>query len=253
MRPCQVGGVPQFPGMIGTVLNGTAILAGGIIGLTVAREISRANQSLLKMALGVFTVYVGLSTTWSALNGSFGQVLKQLGLVALALILGNLAGKLLRLQQLLNRLGAYAKEHLSHAGSTEGKGASEGFITCTLLFCVGPMAVLGALQDGLTGNFRTLAIKSVMDGLATMAFAKTFGPGVLLSAIPVVVYQGAITLGAKALEPFLRNQALMDSINATGGLLICSIALIILDLKKAPLADYLPSLFIAPLLAWILR
>jgi uncharacterized membrane protein YqgA involved in biofilm formation len=239
--------------VIGTILNGAAILAGGTVGLTVAKEISPANQAFLKIALGVFTIYVGFSTTWSALNGSFGHVLKQLGIVALALVLGNLIGKLLHIQKSLNRLGKYAKERFSKSDPKDQNRLSEGFVTCTLLFCIGPMAVLGALQDGLSGNFKTLAIKSLMDGLATMAFTKTFGWGVMLSAIPVVAYQGTITLGAKALQPLLGDQALLDSINATGGLLIWCLALIILELKKVPVADYLPSLIFAPLLTWIWR
>jgi uncharacterized membrane protein YqgA involved in biofilm formation len=237
----------------GTILNAAAILIGGTIGLTVAKDLSSANQMRLKIAMGVFTIWVGLATTWSSVNGSFGQILRQLAIVMLALVLGNLTGKLLRLQKALNRLGQYARDRFAQAGSTDRNRVGDGFVTCSLLFCVGPMAVLGALQDGLTGNFRTLAIKSLMDGLATMAFAKTFGWGVLLSSIPLVAYQGTLTLGAASLEPFLRDQALVDSISATGGLLICSIALIILEMKKVPLADYLPSLVFAPLLAWMWR
>jgi len=109
------------------------------------------------------------------------------------------------------------------------------------------------IVTGLLGNYRTLALKSVMDGLATVAFAKVFGWGVLLSVIPVVAYQGTITLLAKLLEPYLRNPALLDSINATGGMLVFCIALIILELKKIELADYLPSLAFAPLITWLWR
>ena len=115
------------------------------------------------------------------------------------------------------------------------------------------MAILGSLDDGLTGNFKTLAVKSVMDGLATMAFVKTFGIGPMFTAIPVLAYQGTITIGARALQPVLENAALLDSINATGGLLILCISLVILDIQKVPLADYLPSLAVAPALTWLFR
>ena len=239
--------------MIGTILNGAAILAGGAAGLTLTKDISPANQSRLKVALGVFVVYSGLSAAWGGFNGTFGQVMKQIAITMLALILGNLAGKGMRLQKTLNGLGQYARERFSKARPNDPNRTSEGFITCTLLFCVGPMAILGALQDGLTGDFKTLAVKSVMDGLATLAFAKTFGWGVILSLIPVVAYQGTITLAARAAEPFLRDQALLNSVNATGGLLICCLALIVLDLKKVRIADYLPSLAFAPLLTWCWR
>ena len=110
------------------------------------------------------------------------------------------------------------------------------------------MAMLGSIQDGLTGNFRVLAIKSVMDGLAAMAFARTFGVGALFSAIPVLAYQGSLTLAAKGLEVYLQNGPILDSVNATGGLLITCMSLVILDVAKVPLADYMPSLAVAPLL-----
>jgi uncharacterized protein len=240
--------------MIGTLLNTAAILTGGAIGLTVARNISPLNQSRLKIALGVLTVYAGLSLTWISISGSFFSVIKQMIIVILAMMLGNFTGKLLRLQKGINQLGHYAKSRFASAASRKDQpGFSEGFVTCSLLFCVGPMAILGAIEDGLTGRFKTLAIKSLMDGLATMAFVKTFGWGVLLSAIPVLAYQGTITLGASFLQPLLEHKDLVDSINATGGLLIFSISLVILELKKVELADYLPSLIYAPLLTWFWR
>lgn len=240
--------------MIGTLLNAAAIVTGGAVGLTVGREISPLNQQRLKIALGVLTVYAGLSLTWTSVSGPFLSVIKQLMIVILAMMLGNFTGKLLGLQKALNHLGQYAKNQFAKvAAHSDHHRFSEGFVTCSLLFCVGPMAILGAVEDGLTGKFKTLAIKSVMDGLATMAFVKTFGWGVLLAALPVLAYQGTITLGASFLQPLLEHQDLLDSINATGGLLIFSISLIILELKKVALADYLPSLIYAPLLTWIWR
>lgn len=238
--------------MIGTILNTIAILLGGFLGLTLAKDLSAVTQARIKIALGAFTIFVGFRMTWNSLNGSIGEVIGQFGIVMLALVLGNALGKLIGLQRGLNLLGQYAKERFTNPGGTGTENrVSEGFITCTILFCVGPMAILGALQDGLTGNFSTLAIKSVMDGLATMAFTKTFGWGVMLSSIPVLAYQGTITIAARGFEPFLADRALLDSLGATGGLLICFVSLIILGLKKIPLADYLPSLAIAPLLTWM--
>ncbi len=235
--------------MIGTILNTAAIVIGGTFGLTVAREISQKTQQWMKLGLGAFIIYAGFSTMWGALSGSLGRILKLLGIVLLSLVLGNVVGKLLRLQKGLNHLGRYAKERFAQAQHSSDSRVGEGFITCTVLFCVGPMAFLGALQDGLTGNFRTLAIKSALDGLSSIAFAKTFGWGVLLSALPVLAYQGTVTLAATAVQPFLENKDVLDSINATGGLLVSFIALIVLEVKKVPLADYLPSLIFAPFLA----
>jgi hypothetical protein len=148
-------------------------------------------------------------------------------------------------------VGQFAKRSIARADTHEANLFSEGFVTCTLLFCVGPMAIVGSLQDGLNGNFRVLALKSVMDGLAAFAFAKTFGPGVILSAVPVLAYQGAITLAATAVKPFLDEHPEMESaLNAAGGLLVVCISVVILELRKVPLANYLPTLVVAPLLAW---
>jgi len=239
--------------MIGTLLNVAAILTGGIIGLTVAKNLSTKVQQRLKFLLGAFIVYAGFSLVWNSIGGSFGRVVKQLGIVMLALILGHATGKLMRLQKGMNRLGQYARERFSDAPTAQTSRWSEGFITCSLLYCVGPMALLGAIEEGSTGVFRTLATKAVLDGLSTLAFAKTFGWGVLLSAIPVLAYQGTLTLAAMQIEPLLNDKLLVDSVNATGGFLVVFVSLIVLDVKKVPLADYLPSLVFAPLLtAWLI-
>ena len=236
--------------MMGTILNAVGILVGGVIGLTVANRIKPSTLVVMKAMLGALTVFVGLKLTLTSLSGSFGSVMKQLGIVVLALTLGRMTGRLLHLQKFLNGLGRYAKERYTRTDINSPQRLSEGFITCTLLFCVGPMAIIGALQDGLEGHWQTLGIKALMDGLATMAFVTTFGWGVMLSVIPVVAYQGTITLGARFLAPYLQDLPLMASVNATGGLLVFCIALIILELKKIELADYLPSLAFAPLLTW---
>src|SRR5437773_3386059 len=236
--------------MVGTIINAAAILFGGVAGLTAKKQLTLAHQTALKILLGAFTVYVGLSAAWQGLHGGFLQILKQLGIVLLALMLGNLTGKLLRIQKSLNHLGQYAKQKISGTRAAAPRRSGEGFITCSILFCVTPIAVLGSLQDGFANNFKTLVVKSVMDGLATMAFVTTFGWGAILSIIPVIACQGTLTLLARLAQPWLSQHALLDSINATAGLLVFCIALIILELKTIELADYLPSLVFAPLLAW---
>ena len=239
--------------MIGTIINVCAIAVGGIVGLAAAKGISPKVEYRLKLILGIVTIYVGMKTTWSAINGPFGSVVKQIVIVMAALVIGNIIGKVLRLQKGINRLGEYAKNVFDKHDPEKPKRFGEGFVTCTILFCVGPMAIMGALEDGLTGKIQTLAVKSVMDGLATMAFVKTFGIGPIFAAIPVLAYQGTITLGAEALKPLLVDHMLLDSISATGGLLILCISVVILDIQKVPLADYLPSLVVAPVLTWLFR
>jgi uncharacterized membrane protein YqgA involved in biofilm formation len=239
--------------MIGTVLNVGTIILGGVIGLTAGRQLSPKIEYRIKLTLGVITIWLGMKATWASVNGSFGQVVKQIVIILAALVIGNVLGKLLGLQKQLNRLGEYAKQKFQGEAAGNQRNFGEGFVTCTILFCVGPMAILGAVEDGLTGKFPILALKSAMDGLATMAFVKPFGFGPILAAIPVLAYQGTITLAAKSAQPFLQNQALLDSVNGTGGLLILCISVVLLDIQKVPLADYLPALAVAPLLTWLFK
>jgi len=237
--------------MIGTFVNIAAILAGAVVGLRRRGDLSPARQDLIKKILGIFTVWIGLSQTWAGLHGGFWSALRQVLFVILAMALGRLAGRFLGLQHAFNRLGQYAKRQFARAVPGARSSLSEGFVTCAVLFCATPLAVLGSLHEGLWGAYKTLLIKSCMDGLATIAFARAFGAGVMLSAVPVLACQGTITLVAQALEPFLREQALLDSVGAAAGMLIFAVALVILEIRKVALADYLPSLVFAPLLAWL--
>jgi hypothetical protein len=238
--------------MTGTLINVAAIVVGGVVGLTTAKDLSPGTQARVKLVLGLLVAYVGLSMTWQGLNGSLWNHAKQFCIIIAALMLGRWTGAKLQLQRRLNALGQSAKERFARGGGGASDRVGEGFVTCTLLFCVGPMSILGALQDGLLGDYKTLALKSAMDGLATMAFSKVFGWGVLLAAIPVLAYQGTITILAKAAERWLQQPALLDAFSATGGMLVFCIALVVLDIKRVQLADYLPSLIYAPALAWAL-
>lgn len=241
--------------MVGTIVNVGAIVAGGMAGLAVSKTPSPNLERRIKMILGVLTIYVGLKTVWQSINGPFLSVVGQVAIMLVSLILGNLIGKALGLQARLNKLGEHAKNLFSRQSGDAAKPRrfSEGFVTCTILFCVGPMAIVGSLEDGLTGKFQTLAIKSVMDGLATLAFVKTFGIGPIFAAIPVLAYQGTITLAAGFLEGALNQPGMIASISAVGGLLILCISVVILEIQRVPLADYLPSLAVAPALTWIFR
>jgi uncharacterized membrane protein YqgA involved in biofilm formation len=167
----------------GTLINAMAILAGGIAGLTISKQLSDVWQTRIKIALVIFTVVVSFKMIYAGLSGTFGSACKQMGIGMLSLMLGNVVGKLLRIQKLLNRLGAYAGEQFASAQKAGERRTNEGFLTCTILFCVGPMAVLGAIDDGVNGRYQILALKGLMDGMAAMAFSATFGWGVMLSAL----------------------------------------------------------------------
>jgi len=239
--------------MIGTILNAAGIVAGGALGLARRKPLSASMESRFRIGLGVFTVFYGLSLTWKSLHGTFGQLIKQVLIILAALILGRITGRLMRLQAMSNQLGRTARERIAAAKPDDPHRAGLGFRTCSVLFCAAPLGILGAVQDGLSEYWYPLAVKAVMDGLATMGFISIFGWGAMLAAVPVLAVQGSITLVCSGIVgPFLVAHGLTDSVNATGGMLVFCVALIILDLKTLQLSDYLPSLAFAPLLTWAL-
>ena len=243
--------------MTGAILNAAGILIGGIIGMSRTTPLSPKSQAFFKLALGVFTIFFGLRLTWMSVGGTFGQVVKQIFIALLAIMLGKLLGSVLGFQKGSNHLGQYARKLIENTKPDDPHRFSHGMNACAILFCASPLGILGAVHDGLfispggTGYFYPLAVKAVMDGLAMLGFVMMFGGGSLLAALPVFVFQAAITLACNTyLEPFLRTHGLLDSVNATGGLVICTIGLVIFEIKKVELADYLPSLALAPLITW---
>jgi len=239
--------------VIGTLVNAAAIVVGGSAGLVTRGELPVRHQQRLKLVLGVFLVFVGLSQVWRAANGGVRHVLLLFAAVFGALVLGRFLGGRLGVQRFLNGFGRFAKERIAAAPAADSPRFSVGFTVCATLFCLEPLAVLGPVPDGLTGDFRPLLLKAVMDGLTAMALARTLGWGVLVSALPVVALQGTFWLVARGLAPWLEQGQLVDAISAADGLLVFSVALVVLQLRRLPLADYLPSLILAPVFAWLLR
>lgn len=242
----------------GAILNAAGIVVGGVVGLLRTTPLSSQSQIFFKTALGVFIVYYGLRLTWLSVNGTVLDVFRQVGIALAAIILGRLLGRWLRLQKASNHLGQYARQLIETTKPTDPNRFSNGMNACAILFCASPLGIMGAVHDGLPvepggwGYFYPLAVKAVMDGLAMLGFVSLFGAGGILAALPVFVFQGTITLACSFyLEPFLRAQGLLDSVNAVGGLIICTVGLIIFEIKKVELADYLPSLVIAPLITWL--
>lgn len=240
--------------MTGATLNAAGIVTGGIIGLARTSPLATPTQAFLKLGIGVFTVYYGLRLTWLSINGDFQHVLKQITIACLAVILGKLLGQLLRLQKGSNQLGQYARELIERTRPGDPQRFNNGLNACAILFCASPLGILGSVQDGLTGYYYPLAVKGVMDGLAMMSFVTLFGWGGLLAALPVFLLQGSMTLACfHYLEPFLRTHGLVDSVNSVGGLLVCTVGLVIFEIRKVELADFLPSLALAPLITWFWR
>ena len=238
----------------GALLNALGILLGGLFGLAWRGPLSARTQIFFRNALGAATVFFALRLVYLSVHGTVLNCLKQLCLAALAVVLGNLIGKLLRLQKWSNRLGRYATGMMGSAERQPSRRTADGFIACTILFWAAPLGLLGAVVDGLTGYFYLLAVKAVMDGLAMTSFVKMFRWPVALCALPVFAFLGIITLACQVyLRPFLDHRQLVDSVNAAAGLCACAVALVIFETRKVELANYLPALAVAPLLAWLLK
>lgn len=240
--------------IFGTLINAAAIVAGTVAGLSRKTPMTAESQTFFKVVLGLATVVFGLRLTWFNINGSFRQVLWQLGIVLLAMILGKLTGKLLRLQKLSNRLGQFARERISGIKPGKPAVAADGVNVCAALFCAAPLGIIGAVSESLGGGPWPLLVKAAMDGLAAMGFVAMFGWAVVLSALPVLAFQGTVSLVVlQFAQPYLAAHQLADSVNATAGLLVFCVSLLIFEIRRVEMADYMPSLAWAPLLTMWMR
>lgn len=226
--------------MTGTWINIATVLVGTAVGTTVGSRLTESVQQRVLFGLGLITLVLGvdLALSWSGPGTTTGTPLYVLG----GILLGGLAGEALGIEDRLERLGAWVQRRLS---ASEHSTIAEGFVDASLLFCVGSLAVVGSIQDGLTGDYETLATKAVLDGFASIALASTLGWGVGLSVLTILVYQGGITLGASFFSDVLTGEALA-ALNSAGGVTIVGIALKLLAIKDVKVANYLPALVIAP-------
>lgn len=239
--------------MVGTIINASGALLGGVLGLVLKRAPDAAVQTAFKNLIGIALIWVGLAMTWVNLGGGFWNIVRQLVIVVLALTLGRIVGRLLHLQKSMNHLGQYAREQFGKATPDTRVSFGDGFVTCAILFCVTPLALLGALFDGLDHRWETLAVKAVLDGFAALSFSRIFGGVSLAAVLPLVVAQGTVSLAVEPLGAWLHTRGLLESVGATGGLLIFCVALLVLNLRKVAVSDYLPSLIFAPALTWLWR
>jgi uncharacterized membrane protein YqgA involved in biofilm formation len=221
---------------LGTVLNTVTVLVGASTGLVLKRVIPASLQQTLRTGLGLFTVVIGVQMALKTRNAL---------ILLLSLVLGLLVGEVLHLDDGLQALGRWAEARLRR-GAEPGR-ISLGFVTATLLFCVGPLTVLGSFLDGSRGDITLLAIKSTLDGFSAVVLAATLGVGVMLSALSVLVVQGSLTLIAAVAHASLTD-AQTAELTAVGGLAVLAIALGLLELKTIKVVNLLPSLLLAPLL-----
>jgi len=231
--------------MTGTLLNIAAILIGSTLGLIFGTRIPERLQTTIIAGLGLFTAAMGLQMFLKS-----GNQLIVLG----ALLIGALLGEWWKIEERLESLGILLEKRFSR-DTQMGSGSRfiRGFMVTSLLFCIGPMAILGSIQDGLSGDYQLLAVKSTLDGFASMAFASTLGFGVMFSSIIVLIYQGGISLLAAQLSTVV-TEAMMNEMTASGGLLLLGLAISnLLEIKKIRVGNFLPALVVAPLIVWILN
>jgi uncharacterized protein len=219
---------------IGTAINVFAVLVGGSIGTLAGARLPEGMRETAMQAIGIVTLLVGVSNFLK-----YDNVLVPL----VSVILGLVVGELLDIDGRLRRLGDRLERRFSKGESP----VSRAFVTTSLLFCVGPLTVIGSFQDGLDGDYSILALKSALDFVAALAIASVLGWGVLLSAGTVLVVQGSLTLGAGSLDAVVTG-AMISGTTATGGILIFGLGLGLLDLKDVRVANMLPALLFAPLL-----
>ncbi|HOI73275.1 MAG TPA: DUF554 domain-containing protein [Syntrophales bacterium] len=217
--------------MTGTIVNTGAVVAGSLIGLAAGKRLPERMKKLLLQCLGLSTLLIGLQM---ALSG------KELMAVIACLLLGAIIGEGVNLERWIERLGEWLKTKARSGSST----FVEGFVTSSLLYVTGAMVIVGSIQDGVAGDPRTLYIKAMLDGVASIALASTLGPGVLFSALSVFAVQGSLTLLASRLV-FLQAPAVLDAVTATGGLLIVAIGINLLELTKIRIGNLIPALVLA--------
>ncbi len=231
--------------MIGTLINVATILIGGMLGLAMGSRLPERLRQTVMAGLGLFTFAYGMKMFFSTQNA-----LVVLG----SLLIGALLGEWWRVEDGLKNLGRWLETRLMRrTDAGEDNRFVRGFLTASLVFCVGPMAILGSIQDGLTGNFQTLAVKSILDGFGALAFASSLGVGVLFSALVLLGYQGSITLLAGELHALVSPE-MMQEMNATGGVILLAIAISsLLEIKPIRAGNFLPALVIAPVLVVLMQ
>lgn len=231
--------------MTGTFINITTVLIGGTLGMLVGGRFPERVRQTVVAGLGLFTAGIGIQMFLDTHN-----VIVVLG----SLLLGGLLGEWWRIESSLQNFGAFLERRFAPADDT-GTNSSRfvrGFLTASLVFCVGPLTILGSIQDGLTGDYYLLAIKSVLDGFAALAFASSLGLGVLFSTIVILMYQGGLSLLAAQAQTFV-SEAMIAEMTAVGGLLLLGIAISsLLEIKPIRVGNFIPALFIAPLIVAIL-
>ena len=235
--------------MTGAFINVAAVLIGGIIGIVFGARIPERIKETIVTGMGLFTAVMGIQMFLKTQNSM---------IVLGALVIGTLAGEWLRIENGLHALGQFLEQRFAR---DDTPGASNrfmrGFLTASLLYCIGPLAIVGSINDGLVGDYSLIAVKSVLDGFASIAFASTLGIGVLFSAVPLFMVQGGISFATMQFSHFMTISASAADpkvleLTATGGVILFGLALgRLLEMKSIRVGNMLPALLFAPLIVWV--
>lgn len=235
---------------LGTIINVAAVIAGGIAGTFIKNGLSARFKNIIMQAIGLSVLMIGISGT---LQGLFtvvdgGKLDRQYIMTMIfSLVIGSIAGEWINIEDKLEKLGQWFQRKLIKGESN----FAQGFVTTSLIYCVGAMAIVGSLEDGITGDTSTLFAKSILDGVSAIVFAATMGIGVAFSSLSILVYQGGITLLAGILKPWL-NDITISQMSLAGSVLIIGIGLSILEIKKVKVGNMLPSIFV-PFIFYLIK
>lgn len=240
---------------LGTIINVATIVIGGTLGVLIGNRLPERTSRVVIDSLGLVTLVIGGFNLMSLTNVHFVDAVGNgvtLLVVVGALVIGGVVGSLLNIEQKLENFGAWLQGLTARTQKKNKKNASssrfvEGFVDASLIFCIGPMAILGALSDGTGHGIETLALKASLDGVSSIAFAAALGWGVAASALPVGLWQGLLTLLAVGLGTFM-SDAVIASITATGGILMLGIGFRVTQIRQVNVGNLLPALIAAPLI-----
>lgn len=246
--PHLTGLAPLFIG-VGTVANVSTVLVGGLLGLLLGNRLPERTRTLVTQSLGLITVVLAIQNAWSISSTVLSDLVGHgVGMIVLvmSLLFGGIIGSALKLQTRVEGLAGFVTDRLGRGGETRHHFIT-AIVTPTLLFCIGPLTIVGSLSDGLGRGADQLLVKSILDGFAAIAFASSLGVGVLLSAGSVAIIQGGLTLVGFLLGDVL-PAPYVDIITATGGVILLGLGLGLLDVKQIRVVELLPALVLAPLL-----
>ena len=223
--------------MFGTIVNSLSITAGALLGIVLKKGIKDDYKTTIMDGIGLTVIIIGIMG---------GVKSENIILVIASIVIGSLIGEIIGIEKKLDTLG----QKLQKSFGGHDSNFSKGFVTASLVYCVGAMAIVGSLESGIQGNHQTLFAKSILDGISAIIFSSTLGIGVAFSALPVFIYQGTITLLANSVKDLLTPEVI-NEMSAVGGILITAIGINILEIKKIKVGNMLPGIFI-PIIYYIL-